>query len=55
MNKELKVVKNWIDASFLSPNISKTNNIIFHSPVMSIPSDIVIKIDREHITIDLIM
>ena len=49
MNKELKVIKTLIDANLLSLNISKTNYIIFHSPVMPIPSDIFIKICREHI------
>ena len=49
VNKELKLVKKWIDANLLSLNISKTNYIIFHSPVISIASDIVIKIGREHI------
>ena len=48
VNQELKLVKNWINANLLSLNISKTNYILFHSPVMSIPSDIVIKIGREH-------
>ena len=49
VNNELKSVKNWIDANLLSLNISKTNYIIFHSLVMPIPSDIVIKIGRDHI------
>ena len=49
VNKELKLVKKWIDANLLSLNISKTNYIIFHSPAMPIPTDIVIKIGREHI------
>ena len=49
VNNELKLVKNWIDANLFSLNISKTNYIIFHSPVMSIPSDIVITIGRDHI------
>ena len=49
VNKELKLVKKWIDANFLSLNISKTNYIIFHSPAMPILTDIVIKIGREHI------
>ena len=50
VNKELKLVKKWIDANLLSLNISKTNYIIFHSPAMPIPTDIVIKIGREHVT-----
>ena len=49
VNNELKLVKNWIDANLLSLNISNTKYIIFHSPVMSIPYDIVIKIGRDHI------
>ena len=49
VKKELKLVTNGIDANLLSLYISKTNYIIFHSPAMSIPADIVIKIGRDHI------
>ena len=49
VNNERKLVKKWIKANFLSLNISKTNYIIFHSPFMSIPSEIVVKIGRDHI------
>ena len=42
VNEELTLVKKLIDANLLSLYISKTNNVIFHSLVMSIPSDIAI-------------
>ena len=53
VNKELKLFRKWNDVNLLSLTLSKTNYIIFHSPGMSIPSAIVIKIGRELI-IDLI-
>ena len=49
VNKELRSVKKWLDANKLSLNIDKTNYIIFHSPSVSIPSDVVIKIGKKHI------
>ena len=47
VNKELRSVKKWLDANKLALNIDKTNYIIFHSPSVSIPSDVVIKIGKK--------
>ena len=41
VNRELKLVKKWLDANKLSSNIDKTNYIIFHSSSATVPSDAV--------------
>ena len=43
VNRELKSVKKWLDANNLSLNIDKTNYIIFHSSLATIPTDVVVK------------
>ena len=50
VNKELKLVKRWLDVNRLSLNISKTNYIISHSSTMKIPEDTSKKIGRKHLT-----
>ena len=49
VNKELRLVKKWLDANKLSLNIDKTNYIIFHSSSVKVPSDSDIKIGKKHI------
>ena len=49
VNKELRLVKKWLDANKLSLNIDKTNYIIFHSSSVNVPSGSDIKIGKEHI------
>ena len=49
VNKELRLVKKWLDANKLSLNIDKTNYIIFHSSAVSVPSGSDIKIGKKHI------
>ena len=49
VNKELRLVKKWLDANRLSLNIDKTNYIIFHSSSVNVPSDFDIKIGKKHI------
>ena len=47
MNKELKLVKKWLDGNKLSLNIDKTNYVIFHSTQIKIPPDVRIKIGNK--------
>ena len=49
VNIELKSVKKWLDVNKLSLNIDKTNFIIFHSSITTVPADTVIKIGKKHI------
>ena len=49
VNKELRLVKKWLDANKLSLNIDKTNYIIFHSSSFNVPSGSDIKIGKKHI------
>ena len=49
VNKELRLVKKWLDANKLSLNINKTNYIIFHSSSVNVPSGSDIKIGKKHI------
>ena len=49
VNKELRLVKKWLDANKLSLNIDKTNYIIFHSSSVNVPSGSDIKIGKKHI------
>ena len=49
VNKELRLVRKWLDANKLSLNIDKTNYIIFHSSSVNVPSRSDIKIGKKHI------
>ena len=49
VNKELILVKKWLDANKLSLNIDKTNFIIFHSSSSNVPSGSNIKIGTKQI------
>ena len=49
VNKELRLVKKWLDANKLSLNIDKTNYIIFHSSSVNVPTGSDIKIGKKHI------
>ena len=49
VNKELRLVKKWLDANKLSLNIDKTNYIIFHSSSSNVPSGSNIKIGKKQI------
>ena len=49
VNKELKLVKKWLDANKLSLNIDKTNYIIFHSSSVHAPPCSDIKIGKKHV------
>ena len=49
VNKELRLVKKWLDANKLSLNIDKTNYIIFHFSSVNVPSDSNIKIGKKYI------
>ena len=49
VNKELRLVKKWLDANKLSLNIDKKNYIIFHSSSVKVPSGPDIKIGKKHI------
>ena len=48
-NKELRLVKKWLDANKLSLNVDKTHYIIFHSSFVNVPSGSDIKIGKTHI------
>ena len=48
VNKELKLVKRWLDVNRLSLNISKTNYFIFHSSI-KIPEGTSIRTGRKHL------
>ena len=47
VNKELKLVKKWLNANKLFLNIEKTNYVIFHSTQIKIPPDVRIKIGNK--------
>ena len=49
VNKELKKVKNWLDANKLAMNIAKTDFVIFHSPQNALVRTVNIKIGKNHI------
>ena len=49
VNKELRLVKKWLDANKLSLNVAKTNYIIFHSSSSNVPSGSNIKIGKTQI------
>ena len=49
VNKELRLVKKWLDANKLSLNIDKTNYIIFHFSSVNVPSGPDIKVRKKHI------
>ena len=47
VNKELQIVKKWLDANKLALiKIYKSNCIIFHSSNVTFPSDVVVKIRK---------
>ena len=48
VNKELRLVKKWLDANELSLNIDTTNYIIFHFSSVNVPSGSDIKIGKKH-------
>ena len=47
VNKELKLVKKWLNANKLFLNIDKTNYVTFHSTQIKIPPDVRIKIGNK--------
>ena len=49
VNKELRLIKKWLDANKLSLNNNKTNYIIFQSSSVNFPSGSDIKIGKKHI------
>ena len=49
VNKELRLVKKWLDSKKLSLNIDKINYIIFHSSSINVSSGSDIKIGKKHI------
>ena len=49
VNKELRLVKKWLDANKLSLNIDKTSYIIFYSSSINVPSGSDIKIGKKYI------
>ena len=49
VNKELRLVKKWLDANKLPLNIDKTNYIIFHSSSVNVLPGSNIKIGKKHI------
>ena len=44
VNRELRKVRKWLEANRLSPNISKTNYVIFHSFVRKVSEFVRIKL-----------
>ena len=49
VNKELRLVKKWLDSNKLPLNIDKRNYIIFHSSSINVSSGSDIKIGNKHI------
>ena len=49
VNKELRLVKKWLDSNKLSLNIDKTNCIIFHSSSINVSSGSDIRIGKKYI------
>ena len=49
VNKELKLVKKWLDANKLALNVEKTNFIIFHSQKNLLHETVNIKIGKKHV------
>ena len=49
MNRELRKIKNWLDASKLALNIDKTNYVIFHSPARKLTEPVVLKFGHKKI------
>ena len=49
VNKELRLVKKWLDSNKLSLNIDKTNYIIFHSSSINVSSGSDIRIGKKYI------
>ena len=49
VNKELKLVKKWLDANKLALNVEKTNFIIFHSLKNLLHETVNIKIGKKHV------
>ena len=49
VNKELKLVKKWLDANKLALNVEKTNFIIFHSLKNSLHETVNVKIGKKHV------
>ena len=49
VNKELKLVKKWLDANKLALNVEKTNFIIFHSLKNLLHDTVNIKIGKKHV------
>ena len=43
MNRELRKIKNWLDANKLALNIDKTNYVIFHSPARKLTEPVGLK------------
>ena len=43
MNRELRHVKKWLEASKLALNIEKTNFVVFHSPAKKLTEPIILK------------
>ena len=50
VNKGLKHIKRWLDANKLTLTISKTNFIIFYSSASPVPTDIITKIGKKHVS-----
>ena len=49
VNKELRHVKNWLDANKLALDIDKTNFVIFHSTQNSLNDSINLKIGSQYV------
>ena len=50
MNRELRLVKKWLDANKLALNIDKTNFVVLHSPAKKLIEPIILKFDRKKIS-----
>ena len=44
MNRKLRHVKKWLEASKLALNIEKTNFAVFHSPAKKLTEPIILKL-----------
>ena len=49
MNRELKKVRQWLDANRLSLNIDKTNFVVFHSPQIKLVEPVIIRFSKKKI------
>ena len=50
MNRELRHVKNWLEANKLALNIKKINFVVFHSPAKKLTEPIIAKFGPKKIT-----